>query len=231
GVPLIFSPQPSADVAAYRRGMDERYPQLAGKRLLVFAGRVTEEKDVKFLLPVLAKLDAARGDVALAIAGDGPYRQKLQEETAKTGLQDKIAFMGYVPRTDLPLVYAAADVFVFPSKTETQGLCTIEAMATGTPVVAIGEMGTKDVMGGDHGGFMVKNDVDEFAQATLKLLGDNELRRAKSEEAIAWSKRYRIDEVTDELLELYRHVAAARKPRELRAWIESKRKAWRDRER
>jgi 1,2-diacylglycerol 3-alpha-glucosyltransferase len=104
-------------------------------------------------------------------------------------------------------------------------------MATGTPVVAIGEKGTRDVMEGDHGGFMVANDVDEFARATLRLLGDEDLRRAKSAEAISWSKRYRIDEVTDELLELYVRVAAARKPRELRAWLESKRKAWRARDR
>ena len=169
---------------------------------------------MSFLLPVLKRAHEARGDVALLIAGNGPFRPQFEEIAAHGGLSELVACMGYVPREELPLVYGASAVFVFPSKTDTLGLCTIEAMATGLPVVAIGEMGTVDIMGGDNGGFMVRNDVGEFTDAVLKLLGDDALRAAKSEEALAVAARYRIGAITDRLVELYKTVAAPAASRE-----------------
>ena len=149
-----------------------------------------------------------RKDVALLFAGDGPARQHIETLSMRSGMSDSCAFMGYVGRSELPLVYASADVFVLPSKTETQGLCTIEAMGTGLPVVAIGEMGTLDVMRGDNGGFMVPSDEGAFAAAVLSLLDDADLRERKSAEARAWSKQYSISATTDRLERLYKVVAA-----------------------
>jgi len=210
GIPALFAPLPRGEVAAYRARLDARFPRLAGKRLLVFAGRVTEEKDVGFLLPVLERVDAALGGVALLVAGDGPGKAALAAAVERRGLTGKVAFMGYVPRSELPLVYGAGAVFAFPSRTETLGLCTIEAMASGLPVVAIGEMGTRDVMQGDHGGFMVEGDPGEFAEAVLRLLRDEELRAAKSAEAVAWSRRFGIEAAARSLLEVYEEAAALR---------------------
>lgn len=203
GVPLIFAPRAREELAAYRATLDERFPQLAGKRLLLFAGRVTEEKGVDFLLPMLERVLETRDDVALLVAGDGPHRAAFEAHAAERGLSQRTAFMGYVTRNDLPLIYGISEIFVFPSKTETLGLCTIEAMATGTPVVAIGEMGTCDVMEGDNGGYMVRDDQDEFVAAVLRLLGDEELRKAKSAEAVAWAKRYSIETTSETLLALF----------------------------
>jgi 1,2-diacylglycerol 3-alpha-glucosyltransferase len=118
--------------------------------------------------------------------------------------------MGYVTRNDLPLIYGVSEIFVFPSKTETLGLCTIEAMGTGLPVVAVGEMGTRDVMRGDHGGFMVENDHCEFSEAVLQLLRDPALHKRKSEEAVEWARQYRVEATTDRLVRLYKVVAARR---------------------
>ena len=210
GITCEFAPQAAAAVAAYRAGLDARFPGLAGKRILLFAGRITVEKDVKFLLPVLRRLRYSRGDLALLFAGDGPARAQLEAAARRSGLSESCHFMGYVARSELPLVYASADVFVFPSKTETLGLCTIEAMGTGLPVVAIGAMGTLDVMRGDHGGFMVADDKVEFAEAVLRLLDDDHLRASKSAEAIAWARQYRIEATTERLARLYRIVAAQR---------------------
>jgi glycosyltransferase involved in cell wall biosynthesis len=208
GIPCIFSPKGKDEIAAYRALLYGRFPVLRGKRIMLFAGRITIEKDAKFLIPVLRRVLERKRDVALVFAGDGPARAQL-EATIKSGkLSDHCVFMGYVGRGELPLVYAASDVFVFPSKTETQGLCTIEAMGTGLPVVAVGEMGTLDVMRGDNGGFMVKNDVAEFAEATLRLLEDEDLRAAKSTEAVEWAKQYRIEVTTVRLLRLYKVLSS-----------------------
>jgi 1,2-diacylglycerol 3-alpha-glucosyltransferase len=214
GISGGFVPQGKEEVAAYRAGLDARFPALAGKRILLFAGRITIEKDVKFLVPVLRRILYCREDAILLFAGDGPGRAQVEVAARRSGLADRCFFLGYVPRSELPLVYAAADVFVFPSKTETQGLCTIEAMATGLPVVAIGEMGTRDVMRGDHGGFMVGDDKREFSEAVLRLLEDDRLRASKSREAIAWARQYRVETTTLRLERLYK-VLAARHSRQL----------------
>jgi len=208
GISDIFVPQSADAVAAYRASLDERFPALRGKRILLFLGRITVEKNAKFLFPVLRRARSRRKDVALLFAGDGPARPHIEALAKRSGLGDSCAFMGYVDRSELPLVYSSADVFVLPSKTETQGLCTIEAMATGLPVVAIGEMGTLDVMRGDNGGFMVPSDEEKFADAVLSLLDDEDLRASKSAEARAWAKQYRIGATMDHMERLYKVVAA-----------------------
>lgn len=208
GIKDSFVPQPRESVAAYRASLEERFPALKGKRILLFAGRITVEKNARFLFPVLRRIRSRRKDVALLFAGDGPARPHIEALAASSGLAEACAFMGYVEHSELPLVYASSDVFVFPSKTETQGLCTIEAMGTGLPVVAIGEMGTLDVMRGDNGGFMVSGDVAEFADAVLSLLDDEALRARKAAEACAWAKQFRIGSTTDRLERLYKVISA-----------------------
>lgn len=207
GIADSFAPKAEGEVAAYRAGLDARFPALAGNRLLLFAGRITVEKDVTFLIPVLRRLLRCRDDLTLLLAGDGPGRALVEAAAKRAGLSDRCVFMGYVSRSELPLVYAASQVFVFPSKTETQGLCTIEAMGTGLPVVAIGEMGTRDVMRGDHGGFMVRDDKAEFTEAVARLLDDEKLRMSKSTEAVAWAQQYRVEATTERLARLYKVLA------------------------
>ena len=156
---------------------------------------------------MLRRILACRDDVALLFAGGGPAREQTEAYAKRAGVAEKCVFMGYVEHDELPLVYASAEVFVFPSKTETQGLCTIEAMGVGLPVVAVGEMGTRDVMRGDHGGFMVGNDKAEFAQAVLRLLDDPRLRASKSAEAEDWARQYRIEVTTKRLARLYKVIS------------------------
>lgn len=210
GVSSLFSRRDARQIAAYRASLDARFPALAGKRLLLFAGRIAEEKDPKFLLPVLAEVLKQQRDVGLVFAGDGPARQHLEASAQRRGLGGHCAFLGYIPASELALLYGAAEVFVFPSKTETLGLCTLEAMSSGLPVVAVGEMGTRDIMKGDHGGFMVRNDTAEFSAAVLRLLNDDELRARKSEEAALWARRYAPDAMIERILRLYRLIAGRR---------------------
>jgi glycosyltransferase involved in cell wall biosynthesis len=112
-------------------------------------------------------------------------------------------------RQDLALVYAVSDIFVFPSLTETQGLVTLEAMFSGTPVVAIGELGTAMVMNVDNGGFMVKNDPEEFTARVIDLLDDDDLYRRKALEAREHASAWSIDSLTKKLETIYRNTQMA----------------------
>jgi glycosyltransferase involved in cell wall biosynthesis len=128
-------------------------------------------------------------------------------------------FTGYFPRKDLALCYSIAEIFVFPSLTETQGLVTLEAMSSGTPVVAIGEMGTIMVMGGDNGGFMVKNNAGEFTRRVLELLEDEGLRRCKSEEARRHASSWSLEEQTVKLVHIYQKTVDSYRREHGAPWI------------
>jgi glycosyltransferase involved in cell wall biosynthesis len=184
----------------------QRFPKLRDKRFLLFAGRVGKEKNLEFLLEVLEKVQKAVPGTMLCIAGDGPWLETLKEEAETKNLSDSIVFTGYMDRSRMPAVYSAAAVFTFSSKTETQGLVTIEAMLSGLPVVAIGEMGTVDVMQGDNGGFMVQDNVDEFSERVIQLLTDPALYEAKRQDALNYGRNWTIDALTVKLTHIYSEI-------------------------
>ena len=181
----------------------KKFPNLKGKKILLFAGRIVKEKNLPFLFDVLEKVQKENPKTALLFVGSGPYVEELQSLATERGLSDSVVFTGYVPSDELVYFYKIASVFTFPSKTETQGLVTVEAMLAGLPVVAIGILGTVDVMQGDHGGFMVKEDSDEFAEKVISLLKNEKLRKEKSAEALDWAQKWKISSLTPRLVSCY----------------------------
>ena len=192
-----------AESSIFRKKMEEFFPQLKEKRILLFAGRVAKEKNIGFLIEMLPEILAKHPDVILLIAGNGPDLESFQEEAQKVGVGEACVFTGYLERRDLALIYTISEIFVFPSLTDTQGLVTLEAMISGTPVVAIGALGTIMVMGGDNGGFMVNNNKSEFTDRVLELLENPELRREKSMEARQHARSWSIEELTKKLIAIY----------------------------
>lgn len=180
-----------------------KFPAIRGKKILLYVGRIVKEKNLEFLYDVLANVQKKNPHTALLMVGGGPTVEELKNSAVQRGLGGSVFFTGYIPSNDLVYFYRLAQVFVFPSKTETQGLVTVEAMMTGLPVVAIGEMGTLDVMQGDNGGFMVKDDPQEFAQRVDDLLCNQQLRKMKSQEAKLWGAKWSISELTPRLIECY----------------------------
>ena len=189
--------------AEFRKTMEKRFPQLKGKRILLFAGRVNKEKNIGFLISILPEIIARHPNVILMIAGSGSELEYYQDEARKAGIEESCVFTGYVERSDLALIYTISEIFVFPSLTDTQGLVTLEAMLSGTPVVAIGALGTLMVMGGDKGGFMVNNNKAEFTGRVLELLENPELRSIKSAEAKSHARSWSIEELIKKLIVIY----------------------------
>jgi len=184
----------------------ERWPELKGRRVLLFLGRIGKEKNLVLMPKVLALVRKDIPSAHMLMVGDGPYRDELSSLFTSEGLKDHVTFTGYLDGTMKRSAFTLADVFVFPSVTETQGLVTAEAMMCGTPVVAVGEMGTRDVMGGDNGGFMVKNDQVEIASRITELLKDGELWRRRSNEALSRAELFSTDASALKLLSLYERI-------------------------
>ena len=184
------------------RGIERNRP------LALHVGRAAHEKNIDFLLRMLLPLRHAVPNMLLVIAGEGPALPHLKSLARALGIADHVLFVGYLERTRaLADCYAAGDVFVFSSRTETQGLVLLEAMAQGTPVVSNVEMGTRDVLVADRGARIVPLDEQVFAAAVAELLTNrhvrSELSHSAREHALSWSS----EAMAEKLADLYRDVA------------------------
>jgi 1,2-diacylglycerol 3-alpha-glucosyltransferase len=146
----------------------------AQRPLLLHVGRAAFEKNIHFLLRMVKRVKETIANVLLVIAGQGPALPSLRRDAQSLGLSDNVLFVGNMDReTELLDCYRAADAKVFASRTETQGLVLLEAMALGTPVVSTAVMGTKDVLQPGCGAEIVGENEREFAAAVVRVLGDN----------------------------------------------------------
>lgn len=124
-----FRPDPAVDRAAVRR----RYGLSPEKALFLYVGRVDREKRIDVIVRAMRLF--GRDDVEFGIGGKGLHMRELRGMVHSLGLEDRVTFLGYVPANDLPAVLNSADVFVMPSEAELQSIATLEAMATGRPVL------------------------------------------------------------------------------------------------
>jgi hypothetical protein len=157
------------DGARFRR--DHNFPP--DRPLLLYVGRVAHEKNIGFLLESFLEVRRARPDALLVIAGEGPARDALVAQVQRLGLVRDVAFVGYLDRERaLADCYAAAAVFVFASRTETQGLVLLEAMAQACPVVSTAHLGTASILQPGCGARVAPDEPAAFAQSVLQMLDD-----------------------------------------------------------
>lgn len=196
----VFEP---GDGAAFR----EKFGIPAERPMTLYVGRVAFEKNIGFLLDVTEKLRRSVPDILFLIAGEGPAEKSLRARVNQRGLQDNVRFVGYLSRNgDLQACYKAADVFTFASRTETQGLVLIEAMACGTPVVSTAVLGTKDIMGKGQGGLVAEESVRDFASKVEQLLTDKALHAGKVKEALAYAQTWSHTAQAQKLVRFYQQV-------------------------
>lgn len=185
-----------------------RFGIAAARPVMLHVGRVAFEKNIGFVLRVAAGVRRSVPDMLLVIAGEGPALVKLRREAQALGLADHVLFVGYLDRrSELLDCYRAANVFVFASNTETQGLVLLEALALGVPVVSTAVLGTKDVLNGARGAIVVDEDLDAFVAAATDVLRRPELQGRLATEAKGfieahWSSR----EMARRMIGLYEKV-------------------------
>jgi glycosyltransferase involved in cell wall biosynthesis len=145
---------------------------------LLYVGRISREKDLDVLVAAYRKVRAQGHPVKLYVVGHGPYSKALA-----AALPDAV-FLGYLTGEPLAKAYASADVFVFPSTTDTFGNVVIEAQASGLPVIVSDLGGPKELVEDGVSGIVTKaHDADDFARAINRLAGDAKLRVRMGEKA------------------------------------------------
>ena len=172
-------------------------------KLLLYIGRLSAEKQIERIKPVLEALPDAR----LALVGDGPHRSRLEE--IFSGLP--VTFVGYLAGEELAAAYASGDAFVFPSSTETLGLVLLESMAAGCPVVGANRGGIPDIVIDGVNGCLYEPDGEDggaasLTAAVLRLLGDQEQRQILSFHARREAEAWGWAGATEQLRSYYRKL-------------------------
>lgn len=199
----------AADVRAFRKKWDIAPDDL------VFAniGRIGAEKNLDILIPTLKKVLNAHANARLLFVGDFDYLDTLKELAARSGMNDRITFTGRLPRQNLGVAYAAADVFVFPSVMDTQGLVVHEAANAGLPIVYVDRYVTEAVVDGENG-FVARNSTGSIAEKIIRLFDDADLRKRFGAASKKIAARY-SERIQTKKLEVIYKQALERRDHEL----------------
>src|SRR5213078_1093240 len=149
----------------------EKFGLKNGQVRLLYVGRVSREKDLDLLAEAYRRLRNEGLPIQLFIVGHGPYSDTLHESLPEA------FFTGYLTGQELAAAYASADIFVFPSTTDTFGNVIIEAQASGVPVIVSDSGGPKELVEDNQNGLITKShDADDFTSAIRTLVTDPALR-------------------------------------------------------
>lgn len=165
------------------------------EQVVLYAGRLGEEKNLDLLIDAFALVARAHKTSKLVLAGDFGYREKLEQRVKRKKLDKRVIFVGRLPRANLGNVYAAADIFAFPSLTDTQGLVLNEAAHAALPFVWC-DKHVNDVVADGINGFLAKNSAKDFADALLILLNDKESRTSFSSQSQRRASRFTEQKMT-----------------------------------
>ncbi len=187
----------------------EQFAIPEGNRILLFVGRLTQEKNLPFLIESFREVKLKSLKTTLVIVAQGPMEEELKQLVVDLGLSpvNDVVFTGGLPFESLINAYYSADLFVFSSLTETQGLVLIEAMAAGLPVVAVRASGVQEMV--DHGinGLLTNCDIHELAAAICQVLNDDQLynkfkfnARKKAESLSSYNMALKLEKLYKDLV-------------------------------
>ena len=177
--------------------------------VMLFVGRVAFEKNIEFLLHAANIARKTVPELLLIIAGEGPAAKSIEKLVKSLQLEDNVKLIGYMDREKLLKdCYSAADVFVFASRTETQGLVLLEAMAAGLPVISTAHMGTRDILKPNSGSVVPNDDPHSFAGEMVRVLSDGEFRRELSVQAGNYAEQWSATAMAEKMLDLYGGIIA-----------------------
>ena len=196
--------EPDSFVLGDRTLFRKNYNIPQDRPVLLFVGRVAHEKNIGFLLQVLSRVRKEIQDILFVITGEGPARESLEKEVKELGLDENVMFIGYLDRhTELNSCYRSADIFIFSSRTETQGLVLLEAMAQGVPVVSTAELGTRDVLIEGRGVWIAKEELTDFSEKIIRMLGNTEVRKELGEKGREYAHGWSASKQAERLLTFY----------------------------
>jgi glycosyltransferase involved in cell wall biosynthesis len=196
-----------------------------GAPLCLGIGRLAKEKNQAFLLSAFACVLRDLPSARLVLVGEGDDRRRLERLAHTLGIGECVRFVGAVPHEAVGDYYLAADLFVFPSTSETQGIVVLEALAAGLPTVAVTSDAAVDLLGDGQAGILTPEEPLSFARSVVELWEQPERRRIMAEAGRRIAARYGPDACAAALLGLYEELALSCQTAPLRARDASRKEA------
>jgi len=195
-----------ATPASELQAMREQLGLSADKRVLVSISRLSKEKNIVFMFNAMKELRNRGCDFHLLVIGDGPDRKMLQDKIAELGLDNHITLVGSVPPVQMARYCQLGDIFVFTSRSETQGMVILEAMAAGLPVVAIRSSGIEDIVRHNGNGFKTAAQMSQWVERVEQLVNDEPLRTQLATQAQSFASEYGIAPFAASVISTYDKV-------------------------
>jgi len=189
----------------------KRYNIAPEDKVLVFVGRLGQEKNLENLFKVFMKIREQVPRSRLLVVGEGPDEENLRVKARDYCSDGEILFSGRVEFHEIPPYYAASDLYVMPSTTEVNPLALLEAMASRLPIVAVAAHGASDTVSHGKDGFLVPEDSPEFVTCAVDLLNNPERQKEFGVNARESARQYHYREVAKTTLDTYRDLIAAYK--------------------
>lgn len=205
-IPIATGIKAEEFFGADREVVRKKYHIADDEIVLFLVSRLTEEKNIEFVFRSVKNIlaDSPLGKVKFLVAGDGYLLPKLKKYCEEEKISASVIFAGLVPHRELKNYYASADIFVYGSKSETQGIIPLEAMYMGLPIVAVDSTGISSLALNKANGFLVREEEKEFSDAVLKLINDASLRKRFGEASGKIARENFTSEVSaDKLLRVY----------------------------
>ena len=189
-----------------------RYKIAPDDLVLLYVGRIVREKSLDFLLravaPLLGEPKGKQNEkrVRLMLIGGGPALRELRNLAAQLGVQNEIICTGFVDAAQIPDFLAAGDIFVFASRSETQGVSISEALVSGLPCVVVGAMGAAEAVTPAENGFVVPPNEEKFRASVQKLIGNRDLREKMAASARKSAPTLALQNNVDKLEKIYQDL-------------------------
>jgi glycosyltransferase involved in cell wall biosynthesis len=198
------------DVELFRQKDSTQLTELAARynpderRILVTIARLSKEKNLDFLIAAMKELKARHApSFRLLIIGDGDERARLTSTIRDAGLTSEVRLVGSVPMQDIPAYLALAQLFVFTSVSETQGMVILEAMAAGLPVVAVNATGVDAFVQNRRTGVLTEEDLDAWTDAVHALLVNRSERQTMARAAFEEAQTHSIERFAADIVRVY----------------------------
>ncbi|MCL7943604.1 glycosyltransferase [Marinobacter sp. ATCH36] len=177
---------------------------IGDETVFVSVSRLSNEKNIDFMIDAIDEL-RRRTDrpFRFLMIGEGHQHERLQQRIDELDLQDHFTLVGSIPPDDMATWYHLGDAFLFASKSETQGMVILEAMAAGLPVVAVRSSGIDDVVRDGFNGFKTPEKQDQWCARVQQLLEDDGLREELAAHALEFAADYSVEQFARDMREIY----------------------------
>ena len=183
--------------------------KLTDEKIFISVSRLSNEKNIDFMIEAISQLrQETNKPFHFLMIGEGHQKDRLQNKIQELGLETHFTLVGAVPPEDMAVWYRLGDAFLFASKSETQGMVILEAMAAGLPVVAVRSSGIDDVVRHGYNGFKTPERQDQWCIQVKRLLEDDELRQMLSGQALAFAKDFSVEQFASDVREIYATILA-----------------------